>query len=102
MKQPKLVRDFIPQIIQEDPERTCDYYIADTEEYRQRLFDKMREELDEFIEEPSYEEAADMYEVFRAICLEFALSIDSVHNVAAEKRAQRGAFFDKIVLERVD
>jgi predicted house-cleaning noncanonical NTP pyrophosphatase (MazG superfamily) len=102
MKQPKLVRDYIPQIIEEDSERTCDYHIADTEEYRQRLFDKMREELDEFIEDPSYEEAADMYEVFRAICLEFALSIDSVHNVAAEKRSQRGAFFDKIVLERVD
>ena len=102
MKQPKLVRDFIPRIIQEDPERTCDYYIAEDDEYRRRLFDKMREELDEFIQDPSYEEAADMYEVFRAICLEFALSIDAVHNVAAEKRAQRGGFFNRIVLERVD
>tara|TARA_R110000824_G_scaffold11883_1_gene52237 strand:+ start:4611 stop:4919 length:309 start_codon:yes stop_codon:yes gene_type:complete len=102
MKYPKLVRDFIPRIIEEDSEKTCDYHIADGDEYRQRLFDKMREELDEFIEDPSYEEAADMYEVFRVICLEFALSVDSVHNVAAEKRSRRGSFFDRIILDRVD
>ena len=98
----KLVRDLIPQIIEEDPERTCDWYIASDVEYRARLYDKMREELDEFIANPCYEEAADMFEVMRALFVDHALSMESVENVAMEKRMRRGAFYNKIVLERVD
>jgi len=98
----KLVRDFIPRIIEEDENKTCEWYIADSKEYRSRLYDKMIEELNEFVENPSYEEAADMYEVLRAICLEYALSMESVENVAMEKRLRRGSFYDKVVLEKVD
>jgi len=98
----KLVRDGIPEIIEADGSWCLTRSVSSVDEHVELLELKMIEETQEFIENPCYEEAADMYEVFRAICLEFALSIDSVHNVAAEKRAQRGAFFDKIVLERVD
>tara|TARA_R100001594_G_scaffold114598_1_gene149405 strand:+ start:102 stop:410 length:309 start_codon:yes stop_codon:yes gene_type:complete len=102
MKQPKLVRDFIPQIIQENPERTCDYYIAGDDEYEMRLFAKMKEELQEFIDNPCYEEAADMYEVLCALCKLHGLDIDGVESAAMDKREARGAFFNRIVLERVD
>ena len=61
----------------------------------------MREELDEFINTPCEEEAADMYEVLHAICLLHTLPMEIVENVAMEKRAQCGAFNDMIILEKV-
>ena len=102
MKLPKLVRDYIPQIIHQDSERTCDYYIAENDEYEMRLFEKMKEEMQEFIDNPSYEEAADIFEVFRALCNLYDLDIDGVESIASDKRDRRGGFSNKIVLERVD
>ena len=96
----KLVRDKIPVIIKEDG-KECKYHIANYDEYKTRLYEKMREELDEFIDTPCEEEAADMYEVLRAICLLHTFPMEVVENVATEKRAQRGAFNDWIVLEEV-
>ena len=43
---PKLVRDKIPEIITQNQQKP-NYYIADIEEYRERLFNKMKEELEE-------------------------------------------------------
>ena len=97
----KLVRDKIPDIIKEDG-KECKYHIANYDEYKTRLYEKMREELDEFVNTPCEEEAADMYEVLRAICLLHTFPMEVVENVAAEKRAQRGAFNDWIILEEVN
>jgi len=97
----KLVRDKIPVIIKEDG-KECKYHIANYDEYKTRLYEKMREELDEFIDTPCEEEAADMYEVLRAICLLHTFPMEVVENVAAKKRVQRGAFNDWIILEEVD
>tara|TARA_B100001123_G_C14781935_1_gene816961 strand:+ start:336 stop:644 length:309 start_codon:yes stop_codon:yes gene_type:complete len=102
MSLPKLVRDYIPQIIHEDPERTCDYHVACDDEYEMHLFEKMKEEMQEFIDNPSYEEAADIFEVFYALCTLHGLEVSSVEGVAMDKREQRGGFFSKIVLDRVD
>ena len=57
----KLVRDKIPDIIKENGKK-CKYHVADHSEYKASLYEKMREELDEFIDTPCYEEAADIYE----------------------------------------
>ena len=97
----KLVRDKIPQIIEESG-RSCKYHIANHDEYKTRLYEKMREELDEFIATPCEEEAADMYEVLQAICKLHRLSMWNVQYVAADKQTRRGAFNDKIILDRVD
>lgn len=96
----KLVRDFIPEIIEESG-RVCRYRVVYGRDRLNFLHKKMLEELDEFTEEPSAEEAADMYEVLRALCLEHAISMDVVANVAAEKRMKRGAFLSGFVLEHV-
>jgi|TARA_Y100000310_G_scaffold312185_1_gene359230 predicted house-cleaning noncanonical NTP pyrophosphatase (MazG superfamily) len=97
----KLVRDNIPGIINISG-KTCEYHFADHDEYLASLYEKMREELDEFIDDPSYEEAADMYEVLRAICDLHSLTMVGVESVALEKRHERGAFYDRIILEKVD
>ena len=94
----KLVRDYIPNIIKENGE-VCKYHIASYDEYKRRLYEKMREELDEFIDTPCVEEAGDMYEVLRAICELHELDMHHVGCAADDKRESRGGFSRRIVLE---
>ena len=65
------------------------------------LYEKMHEELDEFIELPSIEEAADMYEVLRTIVWVHNMSMEDVVMTAESKRQKRGGFNDGIILEKV-
>jgi predicted house-cleaning noncanonical NTP pyrophosphatase (MazG superfamily) len=97
----KLIRDKIPQIIKEAGGIGQRYHVADRDEYRQRLFEKMREELDEFVEEPCLEEAADMYEVFVTILKEHNLDLAEVMFKSYDKKEARGGFRERIVLENV-
>ena len=97
----KLIRDKIPQIIKEAGGTGQRYHVADRDEYRHRLFEKMREELDEFVEEPCLEEAADMYEVFVTILREHNLDFAEVVFKAHDKKEARGGFRERIVLENV-
>jgi predicted house-cleaning noncanonical NTP pyrophosphatase (MazG superfamily) len=97
----KLVRDEIPKII-EDSGRSCKYHFAGLDEYKVNLYEKLREELDEFIEAPSYEEAADMWQVFSAICEVHKLCFDCVEAAALEKERKRGGFKDRIILEVIN
>ncbi len=97
----KLVRDLIPHIIRESG-KTCDYHIADGDEFIAELYKKMTEELNEFIEDPSVEEAADMYEVLSAICWYHNIQLQSVIKKAAEKKAARGGFTEGIILDGVN
>jgi predicted house-cleaning noncanonical NTP pyrophosphatase (MazG superfamily) len=97
----KLVRDKIPQIIEESG-KSCEYHIADDDEYKTRLYEKMCEEIAEFIETPCYEEAADIYEVFSSICAAHGMNIEGVAQRASVKKLQRGGFIDRIVLEAVN
>ena len=96
----KLVRDLIPQIIEKSG-KTCTYHEADYFELESRLYSKMMEELNEFIEEPSIEEAADMYEVLRSICWLHKLSLEEVIDAASKKRSLRGGFTRGFILEEV-
>ena len=66
------------------------------------LFEKMKEELQEFIDNPCYEEAADIFEVFRSLCDLHNLEIEGVESTAMDKREQRGGFSDRIILEKVN
>ena len=96
----KLVRDKIPQIIHDDG-KTCDYHTASYDEYKASLYKKLTEELDEFINRPCYEEAADMWEVFSSICMLHDLDFSEVARTAYLKTQKRGGFNDRIILESV-
>ena len=97
----KLVRDRIPTIIEEDGRKPV-FYSADTLEHKRRLFEKMEEELREFREKPSVEEAADMYEVLLAIAEMHRIDMYDVILTADKKRCERGGFREGLVLETVD
>ena len=93
----KLVRDKIPEIIRADgkfPEVTC----AMGSVYRELLGRKMSEELEEFMQSPTHEEAADMMEVFRALIEFHDLDPDDVEQARKEKFEERGGFETGAVL----
>lgn len=63
----KLVRDKIPEEINNMDGRKANYKILNDDEYIQELDKKLFEEAHEFIEEHSVEELADLMEVIYAI-----------------------------------
>ena len=97
----KLVRDKIPRIIEEEGRKPV-YHTVGLTEHKQRLFNKMKEELQEFQEAPCVEEIADMYEVLLAIAEMHRIDMYDVIICADRKRKERGGFRAGFVLEMVD
>lgn len=94
----KLVRDRIPKIIKDsggDP----NYYVLTPIEYREALIDKLKEEVDEFIESRTVEELADILEVIKCIYISNENEYRSVFLVGDQKRKERGSFYNRIYLE---
>jgi len=98
----KLVRDCIPQIIEEDG-RSCKWRrVFGEDEHIAKLSAKMREEVNEFVDNPCYEEAADMLEVLKAFCYLNKLDFDVVDSTARNKQETHGGFHSGIVLLEVE
>ena len=97
----KLVRDKIPQVIKETNKEPF-FYVANSEEVKPLILDKLMEELEEFRLTPNEEELADLLEVIDGIGLAFGLDMESVLKVKEKKKEERGGFSQGIVLERVE
>lgn len=98
----KLVRDEIPNIIEENG-KTAVYRVADgDEEFVAYLWEKLLEEVGEFRENPSYEEAADVMEVFGEVLSFFRLTTDNVNRARLDKYNDRGGFDSRYILVRVE
>ena len=100
MKYNKLVRDRIPEIIQ-DSGKHCTCSIRSDEEYLTFLDEKLNEELVEYQESKSMEELADLLEVIRAVATARGSSIEEVEAIRRNKAAKRGGFEKKILLTEV-
>lgn len=96
----KLVRDKIPEIIAATG-KTCQTRILSREEYIAKLDEKLSEELAEYQESKSLEELADLLEVMEAAVKARGCTWDELLQVRDEKRAKRGGFEDRILLEEV-
>ncbi|MEU8543008.1 nucleoside triphosphate pyrophosphohydrolase [Streptomyces sp. NPDC048717] len=95
----KLVRDRIPQIIRADGLEPVTY-VADREEYRSRLRDKLGEEVAEFLEadeESAPGELADVLEVVRALAAELGVDAARLEKLREAKASSRGGFTERIV-----
>lgn len=101
VKSEKLVRDKIPEIIQ-NKNGLPKTRILGKVEYDGELLKKMHEETDEFARDRNVEELADMYEVFCAIVKSNGFQMNEVVARACEKRVTNGAFESRIYLEGYD
>jgi predicted house-cleaning noncanonical NTP pyrophosphatase (MazG superfamily) len=97
----KLVRDLIPEIIRANGGEPVTWQLSE-EEILGALTTKLLEEAEELAAaEPheQLEEAADVYEVLRAIAGVLGVSMDDVVARAEQKRAERGGFDQRIWLD---
>jgi len=97
----KLVRDHIPEIIESDG-RTAHVRILDDNEMIKCLENKLQEEVNEYVEDRSVEELADILEVIYALCKMKGVSKEELERTRAIKEIARGAFNEKIFLEYVE
>ena len=97
----KLVRDNIPELIREDGGCCSIRVVHGVDEHMVWLKEKIIEEAQEFIENPSYEEAADMLEVIKTFCYLGDLDFEAVINVARNKQETHGGFYNGIILEEI-
>lgn len=96
----KLVRDKIPEIILKDNELPTTRILND-EEYIQELNKKLQEEVSEYLEAENIEEMVDILEVIRAILEHKGVTYDEIEEKRIKKASKRGAFKEKIYLEKV-
>ena len=93
----KLVRDRIPEIIEENGKK-CVTRILSDEEYLKLIDAKLDEELAEYHKDQNIEELADLLEVIYAAACARGFSIEQLEQIRTEKAAKRGGFQEKILL----
>ena len=98
----KLVRDKIPEQINNVSGRNAIWHILDDEKYLKELNKKLLEEAHEFIEENSTEELADMMEVIETIMQVKNIDWEQVKKAQKDKKKRKGGFQNKIYLELVE
>ena len=96
----KLVRDRKPEIILKDNELPSTRILND-EEYIQELNKKLQEEVNEYLEAENIEEMVDILEVIRAILDHKGVTYEEIEEKRIKKATKRGAFKEKIFLEKV-
>ena len=97
----KLVRDKIPEIIKQKGKIPLTH-IANDKEYWEKIKDKLKEEVNEFLEEESIEKMADIFEIITAINKYKKWDLKEVVEIQKRKRNKRGGFKNKIILDRVE
>ena len=96
----KLVRDKIPEIINKDNCKAITK-ILNNEEYLNELNKKLKEEVSEYFEDNNIEELADIVEVIYGILNAKNITLEEFENIRKTKVDKRGAFQEKIFLEKV-
>lgn len=100
----KLVRDLIPQVIEQDG-KTCETYILEDVPYITEVNRKMHEELAEYEEadnaKDAIEELADLLELIQTAAKFHGASAEELEAVRAKKAEKRGGFDERIYLVEV-
>lgn len=98
MKISKLIRDNIPEIIRQNGGNPS-IYIANEDEYWEKLKEKLQEEIKEFEESESMEEMADILEVIDAIIADKKFDKKEILRIKKKKAEERGRFKKRIILK---
>lgn len=94
----KLARDKIPEIMKAKGQKAL-FRKLDESEYHISLRRKLEEEVEEFLEDESLEEMADILEVLHAFLKLKGKSFEEVEAVRKNKAEQRGGFQKRILIE---
>ncbi len=102
MSKQKLVRDNIPEIMKKLGKK-CNFKVANEEEYKKFLFDKLIEECNELVEsknnyESMINEMTDVLEVIDAIKNTFNLKEEDIQSFKLNKKNQNGGFDKKYIM----
>lgn len=97
----KLVRDKVPRIIEESGKNVKVRTLSD-DEFKDEVYNKLREEVEELCEKRNAEEMADVLEVIKAIHYSDPETYDDVFRQSVKKRKERGSFYNKKYLEEVN
>lgn len=95
----KLVRDKIPEIMRNNGAIPVIRKLQN-HEYIKELNKKLQEELKEYLDDESIEELADLEEVILAILDYKKVPHEQFEQIRKDKVLKRGAFKEKIYLER--
>ena len=93
----KLVRDKIPQIIEQQGEVPM-IRVLDDDEYVRHLEAKLDEEVGEYHRDKNAEELADILEVVFALADSIGCSRENLMKICQQKHEARGGFRDRIFL----
>jgi predicted house-cleaning noncanonical NTP pyrophosphatase (MazG superfamily) len=93
----KLVRDNIIEIIQNEG-KTVKYRNYSDKEFIDALNIKLKEEVNEFVENNEIEELADVFEVIEKIMEIKEININNINDVKRQKTLIKGKFDKKICL----
>lgn len=96
----KLVRDFIPQMIEQSGKH-CETEKVESKEIKLRLEDKLIEEFNEYLEDNNLEELADMMEVLFGLAHQLGYSDEALLEKRHEKLLERGGFIEGVILKKV-
>jgi predicted house-cleaning noncanonical NTP pyrophosphatase (MazG superfamily) len=96
----KLIRDKIPEIIRNNNKNPITH-TASEEEYKEKLYKKLEEEVKEFLKEDNTDELADILEVYYAILELKNISKEQIEKIRKEKAEKRGSFKNRLILEEV-
>jgi predicted house-cleaning noncanonical NTP pyrophosphatase (MazG superfamily) len=69
--------------------------------YREKLYEKLKEEVNEFLESEAPEEIADILEVLYAIMELNSLSKNEIEIIRTDKADKRGSFNKRLILHSV-
>jgi len=97
----KLIRDNIPEIIEKAGKNAAVCVLGNVE-YQQALHEKLLEEVNEFLEDDTVEELADIVEVLYAILQQRCISLDEFEKIRLEKREKKGGFAKRLFLIETD
>ena len=97
----KLVRDRIPETIERENKEMLVHQVTHGK-FREYALQKLREEVEEFIENPCAEEAADILEILDTICAREGIRSSEIRAQKISKRCSRGGFDMGFILEWVE
>ena len=99
MADEKLVRDFVPKIIEQSG-KNINVHVVEGNDFFEKLKDKLKEEVDEFVSDEAIEELADILEIVYLLSKYKGVSPEKLEEFRQFKSKERGSYEKGFVLEK--